>query len=78
MDIFSKRSTIKQNLEKLIVDIPAYISTIENLSDRLDDKLGWKQFKFCFKLATSQIVSNCFIYFIYLNLKYTYTLNNYH
>lgn len=57
MDVFSKRSTIKQNLEKLIVDIPTYISIIENLSDRLEDKLGWKQFKFCFKLATSQIVS---------------------
>ncbi|KRG07797.1 uncharacterized protein Dmoj_GI14159, isoform D [Drosophila mojavensis] len=55
MDVFSKRSTIKRNLEKLILDIPTYISTIENLSDRLDDKLGWKQFKFCFKLATSQI-----------------------
>ncbi|EDW82821.2 uncharacterized protein Dwil_GK10199 [Drosophila willistoni] len=55
MDFLSKRSTINQNLEQLIVDIPAYIFIVENLSDRLDDKLGWKEFKFCFKLATSQI-----------------------
>ncbi|ALC48732.1 CG7058 [Drosophila busckii] len=55
MDFLSKRSTINQNLEQLIVDIPAYIFIMENLSDRLDDKLGWKEFKFCFKLATSQI-----------------------
>ncbi|XP_034671670.1 uncharacterized protein LOC117903570 isoform X2 [Drosophila subobscura] len=55
MDFLSKISTINQNMEQLIVDIPAYIFIVENLSDRLDDKLGWKEFKFCFKLATSQI-----------------------
>lgn len=57
MDFLSKRSTINQNLEQLIIDIPAYILIMENLSDRVDEKLGWKEFKFCFKLATSQIVS---------------------
>lgn len=57
MDFLSKRSTINQNLEQLIVDIPTYILIMENLSDRLEEKLGWKEFKFCFKLATSQIVS---------------------
>ncbi|TMW41543.1 hypothetical protein DOY81_013377, partial [Sarcophaga bullata] len=55
MDFLSKRSTIQQNLEQLIVDIPTYILIMENLSDRLEEKLGWKEFKFCFKLATSQI-----------------------
>ncbi|XP_039959396.1 uncharacterized protein LOC126760014 isoform X1 [Bactrocera neohumeralis] len=55
MDFLSKRSTINQNLEQLIIDIPAYILIMENLSDRVDEKLGWKEFKFCFKLATSQI-----------------------
>lgn len=56
MDFPSKCSTINQNLDQLIVDVPAYILMIEKLSERLDDKLGWKEFKFCFKLATSQIV----------------------
>uniref|UniRef100_A0A0A1WFP9 BTB/POZ and MATH domain-containing protein 4 n=1 Tax=Zeugodacus cucurbitae TaxID=28588 RepID=A0A0A1WFP9_ZEUCU len=55
MDFLSKRSTINQNLEQLIIDIPAYILIMENLADRVDEKLGWKEFKFCFKLATSQI-----------------------
>uniref|UniRef100_W8BR21 TD and POZ domain-containing protein 4 n=1 Tax=Ceratitis capitata TaxID=7213 RepID=W8BR21_CERCA len=55
MDFLSKRSTINQNLEQLIIDIPTYILIMENLSDRVDEKLGWKEFKFCFKLATSQI-----------------------
>ncbi|XP_061388416.1 uncharacterized protein LOC133323510 [Musca vetustissima] len=55
MDFLSKRSTINQNLEQLIVDIPTYILIMENLADRLEEKLGWKEFKFCFKLATSQI-----------------------
>lgn len=57
MNLASKKSTIHQNLEQLILDIPTYITFIENLSDRLDEKIGWKEFKFCFKLATSQIVS---------------------
>lgn len=56
MDFLSKRSTINQNLDQLIVDVPAYILMLESLSERLNDKLGWKEFKFCFKLATSQIV----------------------
>lgn len=57
MSLGNKRSTIRQNLEQLILDIPAYILIVENISDRLDDRIGWKEFKFCFKLATSQIVS---------------------
>lgn len=56
MDFLSKRSTINKNLDQLIVDVPAYILMLESLSERLNDKLGWKEFKFCFKLATSQIV----------------------
>lgn len=37
MDFLSKRSTINQNLEQLIVDIPSYILIMENLSDRSSD-----------------------------------------
>uniref|UniRef100_A0A1I8PSK8 BTB domain-containing protein n=1 Tax=Stomoxys calcitrans TaxID=35570 RepID=A0A1I8PSK8_STOCA len=55
MDFLCKHSTINQNLEQLILDIPTYILIMENLLDRLEEKLGWKEFKFCFKLATSQI-----------------------
>ncbi|XP_055384849.1 uncharacterized protein LOC129614321 [Condylostylus longicornis] len=55
MGILDKISTINQNFEQLLVDIPAYIVILENLSDKFDDNIGWKEFKFCFKLATSQI-----------------------
>lgn len=57
MNAANKKQTIRQNLEQLILDIPTYILIIENISNSLDEKIGWKEFKFCFKLATSQIVS---------------------
>lgn len=58
MNAANKKQTIRQNLEQLILDIPTYILIIENISNSLDEKIGWKEFKFCFKLATSQIVSD--------------------
>lgn len=60
MNAANKKQTIRQNLEQLILDIPTYILIIENISNSLDEKIGWKEFKFCFKLATSQIVSMIF------------------
>lgn len=56
MNTANKQQTIRQNLEQLILDIPTYILIIENISNSLDEKIGWKEFKFFFKLATSQIV----------------------
>lgn len=55
MNTNNKEQTIRQNLEQLILDIPAYILILENISNSLDEKIAWKEFKFCFKLATSQI-----------------------
>lgn len=60
MNAANKKQTIRQNLEQLILDIPTYILIIENISNSLDEKIGWKEFKFCFKLATSQIVRTIF------------------
>lgn len=57
MTIPNKESTIARNLEQLILEMPSYIKRLEDLSDSMDEKIGWKEFKFCFKLATSQIVS---------------------
>lgn len=56
MNNSNREQTIRQNLEQLILDIPDYISFLENISNSLDEKIGWKEFKFFFKLATSQIV----------------------
>ncbi|KAG4075849.1 hypothetical protein HA402_003675 [Bradysia odoriphaga] len=55
MNLANKEQTIRQNLEQLISDIPAYIEMLENVANSFDEKIGWKEFKFCFKLATSQI-----------------------
>lgn len=57
MNIKNKQQTIHQNLEQLILEIPSYIVMLENISSSIDERNGWKEFKFFFKLATSQIVS---------------------
>lgn len=57
MNIANKQQTIRQNLEQLVLDMPEHILFLENIANSLDEKIGWKEFKFCFKLATSQIVS---------------------
>lgn len=56
MSDINRENTVRQNLEQLISEIPNYIYILENVADSFDDRLGWKEFKFCFKLATSQIV----------------------
>lgn len=56
MNLANKEQTIRQNLEQLISDTPSYIEMLENVANSFDEKIGWKEFKFCFKLATSQIV----------------------
>uniref|UniRef100_A0A1L8DML4 BTB domain-containing protein n=1 Tax=Nyssomyia neivai TaxID=330878 RepID=A0A1L8DML4_9DIPT len=50
-----KERTIRRNLDQLILELPSYIGRIEKLSDNLDGNIGWKEFKFCFKLATGQV-----------------------
>lgn len=57
MNMINKQQTIRQNLEQLVLDIPAHVLFLENIANSLDEKIAWKEFKFCFKLATSQIVS---------------------
>lgn len=57
MTTIDKQRTVHRNLEQLILEMPSYIRKLEEVSDSIDEKIGWKEFKFCFKLATSQIVS---------------------
>ena len=52
-----KLSCININIDHLLYEIPNVIERIEELSRNMDDKFGWKEFKFCFKFATSHIVS---------------------
>lgn len=56
MSSINKQRTVHGNLEQLILEMPSYIKKLEEVTDSIDEKIGWKEFKFCFKLATSQIV----------------------
>lgn len=58
MSPINKQRTVHGNLEQLILEMPSYIKKLEEVTDSIDEKIGWKEFKFCFKLATSQIVSS--------------------
>lgn len=75
MDELSKQSTIYENIHQLIGYIPTCINLMEEVLDRVEGKLGWKEFKFCFKLATSQIV--CCILNNYYNNPYTNWFKNF-
>lgn len=51
-----KERTIRRNLDFLLMEFPGYIKRLESLESNFDANVGWKEFKFCFKLGTGQIV----------------------
>lgn len=57
MNLAEKKNCISINMDHLLIEIPIVIERLEDLSKNMDDKFGWKEFKFCFKFATSHIVS---------------------
>lgn len=57
MNLAEKQSCISINMDHVLIEIPIVIERLEDLSKNMDDKFGWKEFKFCFKFATSHIVS---------------------
>ena len=60
MNLAEKQSCISINMDHVLTEIPIIIERLEDLSKSMDDKFGWKEFKFCFKFATSHIVSYLF------------------
>lgn len=52
-----KERTIRRNLDFLLLEFPGYVKRLEGLECNFDANVGWKEFKFCFKLGTGQIVS---------------------
>ena len=60
MNHIHQHHTVARNVEQLILEIPVYISRLEELCDTIDEKIGWKEFKFCFKFLTSQVVSGLY------------------
>lgn len=57
MNLAEKQSCVSINMDQVLNEIPIAIEKLEGLSKNIDDKFGWKEFKFCFKFATSHIVS---------------------
>lgn len=57
MSQLEKERTIRRNLDFLLLEFPSYINRLESLECNFDANVGWKEFKFCFKLGTGQIVS---------------------
>ncbi|XP_052872917.1 uncharacterized protein LOC128278266 [Anopheles cruzii] len=55
MHLLHQHQTVRHNLEQLVVEVPAAIGQLEELCDTIDEKIGWKEFKFCFKFLTSQV-----------------------
>lgn len=66
MNEFNQEQTLRQNFDQLLLNIRTYLLIVENISNSFEGRMGWKEFKFCFKLATSQIVSNNSITFYFV------------
>ncbi|XP_058444020.1 uncharacterized protein LOC131425830 [Malaya genurostris] len=55
MNHLYQHQTVRSNLDQLILEVPILIARLEELCDTIDEKIGWKEFKFCFKFLTSQV-----------------------
>ncbi|XP_055617390.1 uncharacterized protein LOC129762851 [Toxorhynchites rutilus septentrionalis] len=55
MNHLHQHQTIRRNLEQLTIEVPIIIARLEELCETIDEKIGWKEFKFCFKFLTSQV-----------------------
>ncbi|XP_055546545.1 uncharacterized protein LOC129730922 [Wyeomyia smithii] len=55
MNHIHQHQTVRRNLDQLILEVPIFIARLEELCDTIDEKIGWKEFKFCFKFLTSQV-----------------------
>lgn len=62
MSEMEKERTIRRNLDFLLLEFPGYVKRLEGLECNFDANVGWKEFKFCFKLGTGQIVSGNLIF----------------
>ena len=56
MNHLHQHETVRSNLEQITHEVPIYIARLEELCDIIDERIGWKEFKFCFKFLTSQVV----------------------
>lgn len=58
-----KVRSVARNLELLIEELPIFLLRLEEVTAALDEKLEWREFKFCFKVGTSKVVR--YLLFLY-------------
>lgn len=61
MSFAHKVRSVSRNLEQLIDELPFFLLRLEEITAALDDKVEWRDFKFCFKVGTSKVVCILFI-----------------
>ncbi|KAJ8954724.1 hypothetical protein NQ318_011417 [Aromia moschata] len=55
MSSSQKMRSIARNLEQLIDELPIFLIRLEETASAFDEKLEWRDFKFCFKVGTSKV-----------------------
>lgn len=56
MTPLQKVRSVARNLEQMIDELPIFLLRLEDVIAALDEKLDWREFKFCFKVGTSKVV----------------------
>lgn len=69
MSSAQKVRSVARNLELLIEELPIFLLRLEEVTAALDEKLEWREFKFCFKVGTSKVVSIGELYVIQNRLR---------
>lgn len=61
----NKVRNVSRSLEQVVEELPVILLRLEEVIAALDDRLEWREFKFCFKVGSSKVVSYItkFIYF---------------
>uniref|UniRef100_A0A1B6MP93 BTB domain-containing protein n=1 Tax=Graphocephala atropunctata TaxID=36148 RepID=A0A1B6MP93_9HEMI len=55
MTIGNKVRSVSRSLEQLVEELPVFLLRLEEVTAALDDKLEWREFKFCFKVGSSKV-----------------------
>ncbi|XP_077301228.1 uncharacterized protein LOC143921733 [Arctopsyche grandis] len=50
-----KIRSVFHNLEQIIEELPVFLLRLEEVNTAVDDEIQWREFKFCFKVATSKV-----------------------
>ncbi|XP_075220250.1 uncharacterized protein LOC142323850 isoform X2 [Lycorma delicatula] len=51
----NKVRSVSRSLEQVIEELPVFLLRLEEVTNALDDRLEWREFKFCFKVGSSKV-----------------------